>query len=160
MYLNLALCTPTWAPCTAHEANLGHVGTILGPMLAHVGLTFGSSVACLLVLRFSAFWAVNLDSCLLLLCLLCFPVYKGAQAKNTVKYHVFSSFCSVRLQGQAARSMLKAKRTELQKQAYSSINTTGVQHFWDTFWPLGAEQEEMALKVRNLAPTCANLGPT
>ena len=137
---------------------MGHLGAILGPMLAHVGLTLGSFVACLLVLRFSAFWAVNLDSCLLLLCLLCFPVYKGAQAKNTVKYNVFSRFCSVRLQGQAARSMLKAKRTELEKQAYSSIKTTCVQHSWDTFWPLVADQKEMALKVRNLAPTWANLG--
>ena len=100
-YPNLALCTSTWALYAQHEANLGHFGTILGPMLAHVGLTFGSSAACLLVLRFSAFWAVHLDSCLLLLCLLCFPLYTGAHAKNTVKYSVFQGFarfvCKARL---------------------------------------------------------------
>ena len=82
LYLNLALCTSTWALCAQHEANLGHLGAILGPMLAHVGLTLGSSAACLLVLRFSAFWAVNLDSCLLLLCLPCFWCTKAHKQKT------------------------------------------------------------------------------
>ena len=89
MYRNLALCTSTWALYAQHEANLGHFATILEPSWDHFEATWGSSVACFFVLRFSALRALILDSGVLLLCLAASYRDTGAPAKNTVKYSVF-----------------------------------------------------------------------
>ena len=90
VYLNLGLCTSTWALYAQHEANLGHFGTILEPSWDHFEATWGSSVACFFVLRFSAFRALGV---LLLLCWAAVSRDKGAHAKkNTLKYVAVAPF--------------------------------------------------------------------
>ena len=92
VYLNLGLSTSPWASYGQHEANLGHLGPIWGPFWSHCWTILASRVACLFVLRFSPPQAFILASAVLLLCLASVSLYKGAHAKNTVKYSVFAIF--------------------------------------------------------------------
>ena len=164
MYLNLALRTSTWALYAQHEANLGHFGTILEPSWDHFEATWGSSVACFFVLRFSALRALILDSGVLLLCLAACCRDTGAHAKNTVKYNVFGRICSLRLQGWAAGSTRKTKRTELRKTSLfhyqSDMFQAFLKHFLSSRCPTEGDGHQSGQLGANLAQLRTNLGPT
>ena len=124
----MALRTSTWALYAQHEANLGQLGTILEPSWDHFEATWGSSVACFFVLRFSALRALILDSGVLLLCLAACYRDTDAHAKNTVKYCVLEGFARFVFKAGLLDPRGKQSARSFGKQAYSMTKATCFQH--------------------------------